>query len=653
MTKIRCHWDADGLISGYLTSFGVENPEIQVGEYSKGFGATYDLGSDDYMVDMKPQDSDWDGDCIDHHPFHPPLTERKYSLIWKKKPASILCWKKFKEDIPKDEWWKVAIGAVGDGQPEKIPFEVWDSEPELYLDHNTYISKKYGQWKTYSQPAYRLLSSAINAFARYGEFEIALDLIKDAREPTNIIESPLVKKQKNKLSNSRTGDFSKAIKNCTIHSIGPMTLVVYDSKDARLSGYMASALEGSLDTGVVLAVNKSTGSLSLRGDMANYIQGKTKHLDYLTIAGHDGFCFDKETRVLTEDGWKYFEDVTKEDKFFSRNPETNEIELVKPIKLVKYKHNDKMIHFKGERTINLKVTPDHDIPYISDWNYRRNGIRKLSWKKARELKKYERLPTGGGDWEGNDSDTLKIGNEIYDTDTIAKFIGWYIAEGWTSKAGNFYNINICQSRLQNPGYCKEIENILNKLEMDWSYREPKSTYTFTDSNLGRFLYKNTGHKAIEKRIPEIFKKLSPKYLNKILDAFRKGDGHKRKRSYEIVYYTSSKNLVSDLSELILKCNRRPSIKRRNDKGRKFTIRNKEYETKHNGYIIRDCKRIYSVMKGKSKEIVDYDDFVYDVTLPKYHTLFVERNGKTIWSGNCGGEITKSTRRLRKDLMSIL
>jgi SPP1 gp7 family putative phage head morphogenesis protein len=32
--------------------------------------------------------------------------------------------------------------------------------------------------------------------------------------------------------------------------------------------------------------------------------------------------------------------------------------------------------------------------------------------------------------------------------------------------------------------------------------------------------------------------------------------------------------------------------------------------------------------------VSYDDMVYCVELPKYHTLWVRRNGKTAWSGNC-------------------
>jgi hypothetical protein len=37
---------------------------------------------------------------------------------------------------------------------------------------------------------------------------------------------------------------------------------------------------------------------------------------------------------------------------------------------------------------------------------------------------------------------------------------------------------------------------------------------------------------------------------------------------------------------------------------------------------------------QNKEKIQYDDKVYCVELPKWHTLYVRRNGKCTWSGNC-------------------
>lgn len=34
------------------------------------------------------------------------------------------------------------------------------------------------------------------------------------------------------------------------------------------------------------------------------------------------------------------------------------------------------------------------------------------------------------------------------------------------------------------------------------------------------------------------------------------------------------------------------------------------------------------------DIIDYDGPVYCIELPRYHTLWTMRNGKTSWNGNC-------------------
>jgi len=301
MTNIYTHHDADGLIAAYLTSFHVKSPKIIVTEK---FGDTDNWEKDSYMTDMRPIDPSIEGTVIDHHPGHPSLTERKYSLIWDNKPASILAWQKYKDEIPKNEWWKTMIGAVGDGQPEKIPFEVWNECPELMQQHKTYIKHSYGEWKTSYRFAYQLLSSGINAFARYGEHDTALRLIKKAKTPRDIIENAEINRQKSKLSNTSTGDFVKVISDASIFPMKNLTLCIYNSPNIRLSGYIASVLASNKDTPCVLAVNEDNGSLSVRGDTANYIRGLLNQLDYVNIDGHDGFCggrIEKHPDVLYKD----------------------------------------------------------------------------------------------------------------------------------------------------------------------------------------------------------------------------------------------------------------------------------------------------------------------------------------------------------------
>ncbi len=62
-----------------------------------------------------------------------------------------------------------------------------------------------------------------------------------------------------------------------------------------------------------------------------------------------------------------------------------------------------------------------------------------------------------------------------------------------------------------------------------------------------------------------------------------------------------------------------------------------------GHLIRHNFDVYKIRVSKrqltpkiykhSFSTMDYDDVVYDVTVPN-HTLYVRRNGKPCWSSNC-------------------
>lgn len=74
----------------------------------------------------------------------------------------------------------------------------------------------------------------------------------------------------------------------------------------------------------------------------------------------NGQCYDDETEVFTEDGWKLFKDLKEEDVVFSRNPETGYAER-SPI--IAYYEDDYEGIMYGTDTENLKVrvTPEHDM----------------------------------------------------------------------------------------------------------------------------------------------------------------------------------------------------------------------------------------------------------------------------------------------------
>ncbi|MFN7088568.1 MAG: endonuclease Q family protein, partial [Candidatus Paceibacteria bacterium] len=66
-------------------------------------------------------------------------------------------------------------------------------------------------------------------------------------------------------------------------------------------------------------------------------------------------CYDPETEILTEAGWKPISKITYSDKICTLNPETEIIEYQKPQKIYKYKYKGKMYRLKTKRA-DLLVT---------------------------------------------------------------------------------------------------------------------------------------------------------------------------------------------------------------------------------------------------------------------------------------------------------
>ena len=296
MTTIRTHHDADGIIAAYFLSFSIPESIIQI--WDGQFGDTTGLKKGDFMTDMRPL-QDLEGlTAIDHHSPYP--EGHKYNLITEEVPASLIAWNHCKEVIPKEEWWKLAIGLLGDGQPELIPYEVLEQCPMLLtkIKTSSYQDKYTFKWKTNYFILYKLLSSGINALLRIRAYETALNLVKKAKTPMDIIHDKDSKLAKGKVKS----EFESINRSCEVYSFDNLKLCLYESS-YRMAGYVATMMNLE-DEVTTLAINKVDGSGSLRGDLALYWKGALKDLDYLEIDGHPGFMGarlkDKSERLIKD-----------------------------------------------------------------------------------------------------------------------------------------------------------------------------------------------------------------------------------------------------------------------------------------------------------------------------------------------------------------
>ena len=362
---------------------------------------------------------------------------------------------------------------------------------------------------------------------------------------------------------------------------------------------------------------------------------------------HPYWCCSNDTEIMTETGFKLFKDLTEEDNVFSLNPETNEIELVKPEKQIAYKYNGKMVHIKNNN-FDMLITPEHRIPVIKN--------KKIILIEAKDIHYNYRIPRTGI-WVGNKKSNVTIGKTEYVAKDFFEFLGYFLSEGSYSKPDVKNSDRI--TLYQKSSGLKKITSCLDKLNIDYTLckskgktRQAVSIHKTEYSVFAKYL--NLG-KSYEKYIPLDLKEYGPIYLKIFLDAFLFGDGHSRIQqngfnsinSTERIYYTSSKKLADDICEIILKIGKRPSMHQHHKKA-KFIIRGKEYMTKHPVYTIRECNSncfIAGHPNGRKSrnvpyEFVDYNGMVYCVTLQKNHIIYIRRNGKCSWTGNCEDAIAE-------------
>jgi len=292
---IRSHHDGDGICSGYFTSFKYP---YRIEIWDGNFGDTTGMKKGDIMTDMHPT-GDWDGIVIDHHLGKGYPLAHKYKLIYDTVPASLIAWREFKEDIPESEWWKLAIGLKGDGQPELLPYEVFQSCPQLLLKYETSMSdkKSYGKYYSMYDYVFHHLSAPVNAFLRMKDSDGAIKLISESKQPFDIIYSDEANNARSKVNS----EFLKIVRNHRTYQFadGKLGLIVFYSK-FRMSGYIASALHSSIGVNSLIAINRATNRGSLRGVLADYWEGRLKPLEYLEIGGHSGFKGVTLRKVNTE-----------------------------------------------------------------------------------------------------------------------------------------------------------------------------------------------------------------------------------------------------------------------------------------------------------------------------------------------------------------
>lgn len=418
-------------------------------------------------------------------------------------------------------------------------------------------------------------------------------------------------------------------------------------------------------------------------------------------------CYDKETEILTKEGWKKFEDLRGDEEVATLNKE-GILEYQRIEKMQKFKFKGEMIHIKG-RNIDLMVTPAH-LMYVRN-RYKKHfefiPAEKIYGKYNYELKRdciwlapdkeyFELPPISLDDIEKRGAEIRnailsRLNGEYVETKTLYEACQLNISkrtflyhlyklaeEGFVEKSNTRkliggHSIKVCEWKKTKHEPVSLVLPALRIKMDDWlrffglwlaegsAYKSRKGNYVvkiacfgenkkivkqwlsklpfhfietdrgFTILNKQLALYLMQFGKSWEKFIPQEIKELSSRQLKIFLEAFMFGDGNKETQTFT----TSSKKLADDLQEIIFKAGWASIVRKiPKEKFEEKLIQKHIVKSRHDIYKIRISKKhLTPKIYKNSFSKVEYDDYVYDVTVPN-HTLYVRRNGKACWSSNC-------------------
>lgn len=327
-----------------------------------------------------------------------------------------------------------------------------------------------------------------------------------------------------------------------------------------------------------------------------------------------GNCYLDDTMVMTDKGWRYFQDLKGDELFYSLNPETREAEYVKAKKRIQYV-SDKIIFIKG-KSVDFAVTPDHQM-LVENWNGRL--VKRDASKLQKEAKFY------AGVKYDNEDKPIHYGGYTWTQKQFAVFMGWYLSEG---SAGHYRKDN----RITISQYDKLDELYKDFEDMPFAWTKIKYGIQKCDKALCNELLKLG--KSYEKYLPEQIFQLSKENTKIFLECFIKGDGCVSKSKMiggyqakpKISLSTSSPKLIADLCIIAQRCGYRPTIREMQNDFDGYKCR-KVYAMNLN-YMVKAQYKICETRLEKGKFNVGC------VELEKNHTLLVMRNGKIWWCGNC-------------------
>jgi thymidylate synthase ThyX len=362
------------------------------------------------------------------------------------------------------------------------------------------------------------------------------------------------------------------------------------------------------------------------------------------------FCYDAETEVLTQDGWKAWPEVDGTEMFATVNPNTDALEYQRATERFVGDYEGAMYQVRSEQ-VDLLVTPNHRMwVKAHDTQANRRGEESYRVRLASEIAgkrvAYQKTAVWHGQesgsvsipgtkrtWQRKDTATTAtrhyVGDE-FPLQEFARLLGHWLGEG----SLNEHQICLAQDRGEQ---LNAMADNIRTMGLS-TYKPATGPGVVRTQNVAlRDSLVQCGTRAHEKRVPAYVHDWGPSILRIFLEAYVDGDGSRRRDCNHSVIYTTSRQMADELQVLAIKAGWSANIRVDDRTGLRRVMRN--------GQSFCNARPCYvvSLVKTRTRPLVNhngatsdswrhYAGKVYCVKVPN-GLLFVRRNGKPVVSGN--------------------
>lgn len=359
-------------------------------------------------------------------------------------------------------------------------------------------------------------------------------------------------------------------------------------------------------------------------------------------------CHDSQTDVLTDQGWKRFEDVADNDLICSLNLEMDRVEYVRFVERYRKRVDGELLHFSS-RALDVMVTEDHRmVARTLDGSPVRVGSQGEELLiRADEVKKSYRLPRAGFSWRGQRVEEfvlpgvmqteqytrreIRVPERRIDMGDWLEFFGFWLADGHVRQGLNVHgHPRYMVSITQDGDNEQHVLDLFSRIGFEAKPQQKKGRNTRNYEVYSKQLWTYLEQFGVSetKFVPRWVLKLDTELLQRFWDGYTAGDGQLTEDQVRLG--SVSRQLMEDMQEVVLKLF-----------GRVVSVRSSTHVTPRRG-IEKGYYQLIWNPDGKNNvasqygapQRVEYHDDVHCLELERNGVMLVRRNGKVSWSGNC-------------------